>query len=275
MPITLRHIITEKRRKPKRLLRPIMPSTATEIWYRNELIKLAKQVKISVDALLVAPLKTRFDWEQSLTTDSAIDEIDNWLVKITGHLSDYFTAKALYLAHLAAKRALKSTDDRLAAELKRSLSINVKPFFTQSGPIKSQMDKAIATNVDLIKSIPVEYLAKVKTRVIDHYTEGARWETMVNAIHEVYSVTESRAKLIARDQMAKMNSSFNQVRQESVGIEEYIWQTSGDERVRPTHVENDGKTFRWDSPPEETGHVGSDVNCRCNALPVINLEGFR
>ena len=54
-----------------------------------------------------------------------------------------------------------------------------------------------------------------------------------------------------------------------MGIEEYRWRTSKDERVRATHAANEGKVFRWDTPPAETGHPGNDVQCRCDARPII------
>ena len=54
-----------------------------------------------------------------------------------------------------------------------------------------------------------------------------------------------------------------------MGISEYRWGTAGDERVRETHEANDGKVFRWDTPPAETGHPGNDVQCRCTARPII------
>ncbi len=46
----------------------------------------------------------------------------------------------------------------------------------------------------------------------------------------------------------------------------YIWRTRGDPQVRPSHIENNGKLFAWDNPPE-TGHPGEDYGCRCTAEP--------
>jgi SPP1 gp7 family putative phage head morphogenesis protein len=126
--------------------------------------------------------------------------------------------------------------------------------------------------VGLITSIPQKYFSQLQEVVQDQFVEGMRWEDMVEMIEHVGDVTESRAKLIARDQTSKMNSSFNEARQTSVGIEEYEWQTAGDERVRETHADNDGERFRWDDPPDETGHPGHDVNCRCTAIPYFDLD---
>ncbi|MET0155760.1 MAG: phage minor head protein [Rickettsiales bacterium] len=46
----------------------------------------------------------------------------------------------------------------------------------------------------------------------------------------------------------------------------YIWRTSGDDKVRPSHAANEGKIFAGEDPPE-TGHPGEDYNCRCIAEP--------
>ena len=46
----------------------------------------------------------------------------------------------------------------------------------------------------------------------------------------------------------------------------YIWVTSGDSRVRESHVANEGQVFAWSNPPP-TGHPGDDYGCRCKAVP--------
>lgn len=53
----------------------------------------------------------------------------------------------------------------------------------------------------------------------------------------------------------------------------YIWRTSGDDKVRPSHAANNGKIFAWDNPPE-TGHPGEDYNCRCRAEPYYGSENI-
>ena len=47
---------------------------------------------------------------------------------------------------------------------------------------------------------------------------------------------------------------------------QYIWRTREDEKVRPSHVANDGHIFAWDDPPP-TGHPGEDFGCRCTSEP--------
>ena len=52
------------------------------------------------------------------------------------------------------------------------------------------------------------------------------------------------------------------------GIDNYIWRTKNDSRVRPTHRANEGIEFSWETPPA-TGHAGVAHNCRCVAIPAI------
>ncbi|MFO1242527.1 MAG: phage minor head protein [Rickettsiales bacterium] len=50
----------------------------------------------------------------------------------------------------------------------------------------------------------------------------------------------------------------------------YIWRTRGDDKVRISHAENNGKIFAWDNPPP-TGNPGEDYGCRCWAEPYYDL----
>jgi len=64
-------------------------------------------------------------------------------------------------------------------------------------------------------------------------------------------------------------------RQVHAGITEYTWQTSEDQRTCEACAKNNGKVFRWDTPPN-TGHPGEgkccpNGHCRCQALAKIKL----
>ncbi len=138
---------------------------------------------------------------------------------------------------------------------------------------------SVAWNVDLIESIPTRYFAGLRNAIFSNMTaetaetglSATVLATIVKDIGKVTKTSRNQAKLIARDQTQKLNANINQVRQENLGIEEYIWQTAEDERVRETHEANNGQKFRWDEPPAETGHPGQDISCRCTARAVVNI----
>lgn len=126
-------------------------------------------------------------------------------------------------------------------------------------------------NVSLIKTIPAEHLKKIQTAVYTGTTQGSTAKSLLQTIREVSKGTMARPKLIARDQTAKINSAFNQQRQQNFGVTEYTWRTADDGNVRETHKDNNGKVFRWDKPPKETGHPGNDIQCRCIAQAIVNI----
>lgn len=84
--------------------------------------------------------------------------------------------------------------------------------------------------------------------------------------------TEKHARLIAHDQVNKLNGRLNQTRQEAAGITEFTWRTQGDDRVREEHEAINGQQFSWAEGAPSIGLPGEPVNCRCHAEPVINRD---
>lgn len=133
-------------------------------------------------------------------------------------------------------------------------------------------------NVDLIKSIPKNSLGDMEDIVLNGFKGGRTVKTIMQDIQHTYGVSRSKARFLARDQMAKLNADIAQKQQTEAGVEEYIWSSSGDGRVRDRHKELDGKKFKWSEPPivdKKTGrraHPGQDYQCRCVALPVFDID---
>ena len=106
----------------------------------------------------------------------------------------------------------------------------------------------------------------------------------------------NRAKLIARDQTANLNSQLNKNRMTDAGLDLYKWLTANDERVRgnptgkykkaiPSHYimfgkyckwgdasaisDDKGVTWRTKRGKEERKHAGMAINCRCSAVAIL------
>lgn len=114
-----------------------------------------------------------------------------------------------------------------------------------------------------------------------------------NIRRDLPGMCDRRAAVIARDQVAKLNSGLSRGRMEQAGFETYIWSTSMDERVRgnpgglypgavPSHWVMEGRVCRWDNPgvwqdrdgkwvpradDAPTTHPGMAIMCRCVAVP--------
>jgi SPP1 gp7 family putative phage head morphogenesis protein len=142
----------------------------------------------------------------------------------------------------------------------------------QSEPwLSDEIKGFVVNNTELIKNVSEDYFKRVQNEVFTGARQGLRAEEIQKSIVETAEgVSESRAQLIARDQVNKFNGNLTELRQKSAGISRYIWRTSKDDRVRESHADKEGETFSWDDPPADTGHPGEDINCRCYAEPVID-----
>ena len=148
----------------------------------------------------------------------------------------------------------------------RSL-LGVSPFRTE--PYLAPLAEGwVSENTALIKSLPTRLHPEIEGIIRRGVMNGESVKTLKDKIKDRYKVTDYRAKLIAQDQTLKLNSDLTRLRLQSVGVKEYIWRTVNDSRVRPDHVDREGKTYSWDKPPSGGEHPGHEVRCRCFAEPI-------
>ena len=135
-------------------------------------------------------------------------------------------------------------------------------------------EQAVNQNVQLIKTIGPQYLDKVESVIWEGVRSGSDGWSLKKEIMNINGQNYNRAKVIARDQLQKYNSALSMSRQQSIGIEGYIWRTSLDDRVRDNpdddHKSKEGVRFDWNNPPPDTGHPGEDIQCRCTAEPDLS-----
>lgn len=140
----------------------------------------------------------------------------------------------------------------------------------------------MAEQVGLIQSIPLEAGFRAQEIAKKNFLNGTRaqpdpevTDRLVKEMGMTEEVAVNRAKLIARTEAARANSSFVQARALAVGSTHYIWRSSmdGTPPMRKSHGEMNGKKIAWDSPPVLSdgtqGHAGTLPNCRCYPDPVL------
>lgn len=271
----IRAIKTTKKGTKKKLKKPpqwLFPSSA-EREYTRDLWVMTNQLKQYIKEFLVPAVPDMIAEIGILTPDGPRG--DAWADRLRGII---LTIGELMVKPVeeAISEAEKVAEDINLFNYNQFQKINKSVFgidiFIDQPWLRDQLQLFSRQNAQLITSIPVQELERVAGVVERGLQEGSRFEVIAEDIQKSFGITRRRAKNIARDQTAKLNSSLTKLRQQELGVEEYEWQTAGDERVRPTHRANAGKTFRWDDPPAKTGHPGTDVNCRCVAVPV--LEGI-
>jgi SPP1 gp7 family putative phage head morphogenesis protein len=172
------------------------------------------------------------------------------------------------LREVAQQLGIELTDHNLA-QLNRTLKTVVDIDVFGGEPfLRAQVENFVEQNVNLIKSVEDRYFAEIQREVFEGARQGLSTQDISRKIRERGKVAKSRSDLIARDQMNKFNGQLSKLRQTGIGVEQYVWRTSLDERVRPAHQTREGKVFSWDDPPSD-GHPGEAINCRCYAEPIL------
>lgn len=159
--------------------------------------------------------------------------------------------------------------------IKATLGIDIREDYYLGDFYKDQLETWANQNVDLIKTIPADTLDKMRNIVYDGFTDGKTTARITKDILAAYDIGKRHAEFIARDQTAKLNGQIQRAQQKDAGINQYIWSTVEDERVRQSHRELDGKKFSWDDAPVNSDgrkcHPGEDYGCRCIGRPVFDL----
>lgn len=154
-----------------------------------------------------------------------------------------------------------------AQDLSRGMREQIRN--TDTGAVYQEL---LNEQVRLIRSLPLEAAQRVQDLSTRSLIDGSRASEVAGLIMATGQVTRSRANTIARTEVSRASCLFTQARAENLGSDGYIWRTSEDGDVRPSHKEMNGKFVQWDKPPtldRLTGHAGCLPNCRCYAEPVI------
>lgn len=158
----------------------------------------------------------------------------------------------------------------------RRLGQEFKDRYKRGDPIFEAALKLQDDEVNLIKSLPAEAAVRAQKMSQKYLASGMRPEALAEEIMATSTVSKARAKCIARTEMAKASTFLTKSRADSVGVKQFIWHTAGDQIVRDTHAELDGKIFDFDNPPYiegEGAHLPGDYpNCRCWAEPIITPD---
>jgi SPP1 gp7 family putative phage head morphogenesis protein len=269
-------LATPTRKRPK----GTKPDVAAGISYNVELQRLVRAVTRDINANLmptVRNLAPEYQRDSAFVMDSWVDVLTNALRALRIRWSSpQFQA----LANDVARRFVTSANNSNRRRTERDMGIDI---FSDSTTITNYVQLSIANNVQLITSIPEQYLTQVESIVMTNIRSGGRPSSIAKSLQQQFGVTERRAKMIARDQTAKVNGQLNAKRQQDVGFEYFIWTTSKDERVRDRHQHISEKitaygkgVYKWSNPPlSEKGEpilCGTDYQCRCIAAPISNEE---
>lgn len=173
-------------------------------------------------------------------------------------------------AHSAAERMLAEANRRNVAswekysrDIGRALRKEI-----QTAPTGDAMRRIMAEQVRKITSLPSDAAERLFHLSAEGMIKGTRASEIAKEIMRSGEVSASRANMVARTAVSSTSTALVRARAEYIGSDGYIWRTSKDFTVRPSHRLMEGKFVRWDNPPTLdgfTGHAGEYANCRCHA----------
>lgn len=273
----LQTALRRKRALRQRLPRPprALPPINLEKAYARAIKGVVQALREAVDKRLI-PLLPGLVAEvlskrPNERRDAAGDDFEAIIERIKIEMAEKYSDSEI--RDLADRYGIKVSDfnsSQQLAALKRVVGVDIvaaEPWLAEA------LSNFAAANVVLIGGLTDKAMDEIHTGVLRGFSAGQRWEEISGYIEERFGVAESRADLIARDQVGKLNGQLTELRQTDLGITQFIWRTSNDERVRESHAELEGEVCDWNDPPEVDGEVaipGEPINCRCWAEPVFD-----
>lgn len=271
---------TNQPKKPNKQLRgnPLHNPVSIENRYSRDLRALAKEMTRETRAAVLELFRSP-DAKEFFAQDASIAIQARQMLNL-------LTAKfdRLYSRHaeILSRRMLRQVDDQSKAVLMQSfkkLSAEVTLKVTDMSPtMRTMFEASVSENVDLIKSIPAQYLDRIKGSVNRSITGTGGLGPLIEDIQKYGGMTERRSKNIALDQTRKAYQTVSIQRTKDAGIKKGIWiHTGGTKEPRKLHKGYNGKEFSLSegAPIGDNGEYvlpGFQPFCRCVFQPVVNFE---
>lgn len=255
-------------------MRPALKPRKPRVWqypraiersYTADLVSLADEIERLVRAEVWPVLRERADAIEDIPESSGwFESLRRAFVRVTSAIDLSF------VPNLVAGVA-----ERLAGQNKQQFHTIVKAAYGVDVLVAEPWLPAAlkaweSQNVGLIKSIPSQALDRMHGKIVNAVQAGRLVPDVQKEIEREFGVTRDRAKLIANDQIGKLQGQLTQARQQELGVDEYVWRGMLDGRERDEHRDREGQRFKWSKPPPD-GHPGQPIRCRCYAEPVLPL----
>lgn len=269
IPFKERFELSKRTRDKKEIVAPVIKvSRKAEAQYRRDLNQLVTEMVNDVRETLI-PVIRRL--EADFIADESPSSVIALSIRTLRQKYNDITSQAAQMSSSMIETEAEENNRKFKRNIEKATGVDLGRIIRNEF-LQPVIEASLETNISLIQSIPDQYFKSLNTVIFQAVAEGDTAGSIARQIRNLTRVTRNRAELIARDQTAKVNAAITKARQEELGVTEYVWQTSEDERVRPTHRANNGKVFKWNDPPKETGHPGHDVNCRCYAAAIIKFD---
>ena len=252
-------------RRKEIILRPIEPRRATEV----ELQRVLTRMVAGIYARARSDILPRVNAERSvLALDSISDRLGSLFGAFRQAVERLLGGVQGLAQGLLEKEAARHTE-RFREAASAATGVDLR-MVLRPADVGEVVEIAAKRSAIAISGLAADVVKKVEQAALTSLVGGVQ-KPLEQQLEEDQDAAKRRSKLIAQDQVIQLVAVLNRTRQTQAGVEQYVWATRRDERVRRTHQANEGRIFRWDSAPP-TGHPGTAPNCRCRALAILKIE---
>lgn len=251
-----------------KVLAAVHPNSGIEAAYRRKLDALVAEMHKSVLFWLSAAYKAT---PPKMAADASPAEmLRRAFARVARRWQRRFDDMAPNLAKYFATASMERADGALASILKEG---GMTVEFKMTPAVNDAFRATLFENVNLIKSIPQQYLTQVQGSVMRSVQTGRDLGVLRKEIEARYELTRKRATLIAKDQNNKATAVITRARQSELGITQALWMhSSAGKHPRASHVAANGKPYDvakgmfldgvWTFP-------GHEINCRCVSRSIV------
>lgn len=213
-----------------------------------------------------------------------IYNLENWLSIYMPDIADLPTDSnnnVIFTALGKTADEAKSFGDK---EFQKIIEKGIHVSVPTSSPWWDDMKSSWAeNNYTLITSNAKKYVEQINNLTEQAIVNGLSPKKLKEEIMKVTEgLSDKHCKLLARDQMGKLNGNITEAQMQEIGLDLYVWSTAFDDRVRDSHAATEGLLCRWDDASvcsydggktwvdrpsgAVTLHPGQDIQCRCVGL---------
>ena len=265
MPYDLKQLAKQAGVRRRLTLRPIPPPRGMEAQYRSILRAMLREIRKHVDEVILPEVERE---RSALTTDAIGDRLESLFVGMR-RLVERLTGTARGMTERIFEAEADRHTDAFARSIRSAIGIDMRDILRSSPGLEEKLSVAALRNAQVITGLADDTQKRIAETITRNLQQGGGVTSLRKELVEAFGMEDRRAQLIARNEVANINSQLNEFRQEEAGVTEYIWRASNDERTRPLHAELDGTRHRWDrAGPDDGMHPGEPINCLPSDAPV-------
>lgn len=248
----------------------------------------------SVENAFARTLKQMIDQMQTRFINHALDNLNKGTIdKFEDSQVGNFAKIFLGLAQKVKRKLLRQfSDDRIERMVEdMTTTVNSRNQALLYSAIENEIGisskeliatEGLTSNINALILETQQWVKKLRDDTLEYFTnttlrgmaEGKSMAEIRKGLSEETRKRKSNAEMVARTQIGTFNSLSTKIRAQNLGITKAIWRAAGDERVRASHAQRDGKEFDLDkglysSLDDKTLLPSLDYRCRCSYILII------